>query len=305
MTLDASAAAVLEALGAVGGPPMSSLTPADARAAYAGLALLTGEGPEVAAVEHRSIGGVPAVVITPHSDAPLPVLVWMHGGGWTIGAADETVGTCRILAAKTGCIVVSLDYRLAPEHKAPAAYDDAISAIEWVLQHAAELGGDPARVAVGGESAGVQLSAAAAQHFGNRLSFQLLVFPATDCSREYPSMAENADGYLLTADVMRWFYGHYVDGSGIDRSDPRLSPLLAADAVVAAAAQALVITAGYDPLRDEGEAYAARLQALGVPCTLRRFPGQIHLFFSLGLMVPEAGEAHDLAASMLREAFTR
>lgn len=305
MTLDASAAGVLDALRAVGGPPMSSLTPADARAAYAGLALLTGEGPEVAGVAHRTIGGVPAVVVTPHGDGPLPVLVWMHGGGWTIGAADETVGTCRILAAKAGCIVVSLDYRLAPEHKAPAAYDDALAAIEWVLQHAGELGGDPSRVAVGGESAGGQLSAAAAQHFGDRLAFQLLVFPATDCSREYPSMAENADGYLLTADVMRWFYGHYVEGSGLDRTDPRLSPLLAADEVVAGVAPALVITAGYDPLRDEGEAYAARLQACGVPVVHRPFPGQIHLFFSLGAMVPEAGEAHNLAAGMLREAFAR
>lgn len=305
MTLDASAAGLLDALRAVGGPPLSSLSPADARAAYAGLALLTGEGPEVASVHHREVGGVPAVVVTPHGDGPLPVLVWMHGGGWTIGAADETVGTCRILAAKTGCIVVSLDYRLAPEHKAPAAYDDAVAAIEWVLQHAGELGGDPSRVAVGGESAGGQLSAAVAQHFAGRLCFQLLVFPSTDASHAYPSMEENAEGYLLTAEVMRWFHDQYVEGSGLDIDDPRLSPIKAPDEVVAGVAPALVITAGYDPLRDEGEAYVARLAAVRVPVVHRPFPGQIHLFFSLGAMVPEAAEAHDLAASMLREAFAR
>lgn len=284
---------------------MSSLSPTDARAAYAGLALLTGEGPEAASVVHREVGGVPAVVVTPHGDGAFPVLVWMHGGGWTIGAADETVGTCRILADKAKCIVVSLDYRLAPEHKAPAAYDDAVAGIEWVLQHAEEIGGDPTRVAVGGESAGGQLSAAVSLHFAGRLCFQLLVFPSTDASHAYPSMDENAEGYLLTADVMRWFHGQYVEGSGLDVADLRLSPIKASDDLLAATPPALVITAGYDPLRDEGEAYAARLAAVGVPVVHRSFPGQIHLFFSLGLMVPEAGEAHELAGSMLREAFAR
>ena len=303
MTLDASAVAMLDLLRSLGGRPFPSLSPVAAREVYVGLSLLAGEGDEVASVAHREVGGVPAAVVTPHGTAPFPVLVWMHGGGCVVGAADESLAVCRTLAARAGCIVVSLDYRLAPEHKAPAALDDALAATTWLLDHASELGGDRSRVAIGGESAGGQLSASAAQIIGRRLCHQLLVFPSTDRSIEHPSMAENFEGYLLTTPTIRWFYEHYVGGTGVALSDPRISPLLATDDVLARTPAATVITAGYDPLRDEGDAYAARLAGAGVPVGHHQYPGQIHLFFSLGGVIPEAADAHDVAAAALRVSF--
>jgi acetyl esterase len=303
MPLDPAAKNVLDLLAAAGNPPLHEQTPDAARAAFAGLALLGGEGADVAKVEERVLAGVPSIVVTPHGDGPFPVLVWIHGGGWVIGTAGESLATAKDLAAAAGCVVVSLDYRLAPEHKAPAAMDDCIAATEWVLSNAAEVGGDSNRVAVGGDSAGGNLSALVAQHFGNRLCYQLLVYPATDLTMSHPSHDENAEGYLLTKDSMLWFGAHYLEGSGLEQTDPSVSPLYAADDVIAATAPAFVITAEFDPLRDEGEAYAAKLSSLGVPTVARRFDGQIHAFYSMPLAIPAGAEAIAQSAELLRGAF--
>ncbi|MFZ9628608.1 MAG: alpha/beta hydrolase, partial [Ilumatobacteraceae bacterium] len=226
--LDPAAKNVLDLLAAAGGPALQDQTPAEARTAFAGMAMLSGEGADVASVADRTIAGVPCIVVTPHGTGPFPVLVWIHGGGWVIGSAEESVATCRTLAAGAGCIVVSVGYRLAPEHPAPAAVDDCLAVTGWLLEHASELGGDGSRVAVGGDSAGGNLSALTALEFGPRLRLQLLVYPAVDLTLSHPSITENAEGYLLTKAGMQWFVGHYLSGSGMQATDPRLSPLFAA-----------------------------------------------------------------------------
>ena len=305
MPLDPAAQAVLNLLEEAGGPPLEEQTPEEAREFIKALAALGGEGAVVASVDERDVGGVPALVITPAGDGPFPVLVWIHGGGWVIGSAVDSQATARDLAAGAGCIVVSVDYRLAPEHTAPAALDDCIAATRWVLDHASELGGDPSRVAVGGDSAGGNLSALVALEFGDRLCYQVLVYPATDLSMAgpHPSLDENADGYLLTKAAMRWFVDHYLVDSGITSDDVRVSPLNAPDAALRRTPPAFVLTAEFDPLRDEGEAYADRLRAAGVDVTHRRFDGQIHAFYSMPLAIPASVEALSQTAELLAKAF--
>ena len=305
MPLDPAAQAVLNLLEEAGGPPLEEQTPEEAREFIKALAALGGEGAVVASVDERDVGGVPALVITPTGDGPFPVLVWIHGGGWVIGSAVDSQATARDLAAGAGCIVVSVDYRLAPEHKAPAALDDCIAATRWVLDHASELGGDPSRVAVGGDSAGGNLSALVALELGDRLCYQVLVYPATDLSMAgpHPSLDENADGYLLTKAAMQWFIDHYLVDSGITSDDLRVSPLNAPDAALRRTPPAFVLTAEFDPLRDEGEAYADRLRAAGVDVTHRRFDGQIHAFYSMPLAIPASVEALAQTAELLAKAF--
>ena len=303
MPLDPSAAAVLDALAQAGGPPLEEQTPEEARAMFAAMVPLAGEGADVASVEEIEIGGVPAAVVTPHGDGPFPVLVWIHGGGFVIGRGHECVATCRDLAAGAECVVVSVDYRLAPEHVAPAALDDCLAATRWVLDHAAEIGGDPERVAVGGDSAGGNLSALVALELGDRLRYQVLVYPATDLSMSHPSIDENGEGYLLTKAGMTWFLGNYLNGSSKSADDADISPMRAGNDAIAAVAPAFVITAEFDPLRDEGEAYAERLRAAGVDVTHRRFDGQIHAFYSLPMMIPVANEAIAQTSELLRKAF--
>ncbi|MDO8392040.1 MAG: alpha/beta hydrolase [Actinomycetota bacterium] len=305
MALDESAKNLLDMLKGAGGAPLESVSPAEARERYGMLALLNGEQGAVATVLQREIGGVPAFIATPNGDGPFPVFVWMHGGGWTVGTAAEALATITRIAQHAGCIAISLDYRLAPEHKAPAALDDCVAAVSWLLDNAGELGGNPAKVAVGGESAGGNLAAVLAQHFGPRLCAQVLVCPGTDFTVEHQSRLENATGYLLTKATMDWFAHQYLDGSGVPLDDPRVSPLVAPDAALANAAPALVITTGFDPLRDEGEAYAARLAAAGVHVVQRRFAGQVHLFFSLCGAIPEGTDAEGLVVEVLSEAFGR
>jgi len=275
----------------------------EAREAYANLATLTGEGADVASVGEREIAGVRSVVVTPHGDGPFPVFVWVHGGGWVIGSATESGSSARDLAAGANCVVVSVDYRLAPEHKAPAAVDDTFAVVAWVLDHASEIGGDPARVAIGGDSAGGNLAALAGLEFGDRLCYQVLIYPATDLTLSQPSMEENAEGYLLTKASMVWFTEHYLRDSGIAADDPRVSPLFASDEALRKAAPAFVITGELDPLRDEGEAYAERLRKAGVDVTLRRFDGQIHGFYSMPLAIPAAVEAIAQTCELLQKVF--
>jgi acetyl esterase len=301
MTVDPAVELVLSLVNAPGSPGLEELDPPEARELYANLALLSpNEGAEVASVIEQTVAGVPCQIVTPLGDGPFPVLVWFHGGGWVIGSAALSLGTCRDLAAAVGCIVVDVDYRLAPEHPFPAGPDDCHAVAAWVLEHASELGGDPSRVAVGGDSAGGNLAAAIANELPG-LVFQVLVYPATDLTLSYPSMDENGEGYLLTKAAMTWFRDHYLA-----EGDPKLarsSPLYADEGVLAAAPPAVVITAELDPLRDEGEAYADRLRAAGVAVEATRYDGQIHGFFSMATILPQGQVAVDQASAALRKAF--
>jgi acetyl esterase len=230
--------------------------------------------------------------------------VFFHGGGWVVGDLDTHDSPCRQLAKKAGCVVVSVDYRLAPEHKFPAAVEDGYAATQWVATHAPQVGIDPQRLAVGGDSAGGNLAAVMAQlardKEGPALVLQLLIYPAVDGAMSFPSVQENGQGYLLTQDSINYYYNHYVP-VGIDRRHVLLSPFYAAR--FTGLPPAHVITAEFDPLRDEGEAYAKKLQDAGVPVTCTRYEGMIHAFFSLEGILDQGKKAIDEAATALRVAF--
>jgi acetyl esterase len=249
---------------------------------------------------------MPVRLYTPPGRGPFPVLVYFHGGGWVIGNIAAYDPTCRALTNAAGCVVVSVEYRLAPEHKFPAAPEDCYAALQWVATNAAAINGEPARLAIGGDSAGGNLTAVVAQMARDRggppLVYQVLVYPVTDYNYNTASYRENADGYLLTRDAMGWFWNHYLR-SQADGSNPLASPLRAPN--LRGLPPALVLTAEFDPLRDEGEAYAARLQETGVPVTLKRYDGMIHGFFSLGTVLDQGKQAMADAAAALRGAFAR
>jgi len=302
VTLDESAQAFLTLLAEAGRPPLDELPPVEAREASAAMSVMAGEGAEVASVDERRIAGVPCVVITPSGSGPRPVIVWFHGGGWVLGSAEQSTSVTMDLAAASGCVVVSVDYRLAPEHPAPAAMVDCSAVTAWVLEHGAEEGWDTSRVAVGGDSAGGNLAALVALDQGEALRAQLLVYPATDLTRSAPSHVENGEGYLLTARMMEWFVSHYLRGTGIAAADPTVSPAAASTRRMSHAARAAIITAGFDPLRDEGRAYAESLRAAGVVVDHREWEGQIHAFFGLRAIIPEAVEAIEWLAERAREA---
>jgi acetyl esterase len=225
-----------------------------------------------------------------------PGLVYFHGGGGVVGDLDTHDEPCRVLADRSGCVVVSVDYRLGPEEPFPAAVDDALAAFRWVVADAHVLGIDPDRVAVGGDSMGGNLSAVVSQlardDGGPRPCFQLLVYPATDRTKTTRSGHLFADGFFLTDALTRWFYAHYA--GGVDPTDPRISPLLAQD--VRDVAPALIVTAGFDPLRDEGEFYARRLREAGVDVRYRCYRALIHGFIQMTGVVPAAAVAmHEIA----------
>lgn len=303
MTLDAAAADFLRLLVDAGRPPLEQTTPEEARAGSVAMSAFAGEGAAVASVTEHHLDGVPCRVVIPEGEGPHPVLVWFHGGGWVIGSAETSLAICRDLADAAGCAVVSVDYRLAPETRAPGAVMDCLGVTEWVLEHGREIGLDNTRVAVGGDSAGGNLAAIVAQELGDRLVHQLLVYPATDLTLSQPSIAENGEGYLLTAAGMRWFVDHYLGDTGIDPADPSVSPLFATQRRIGRSPSATVLTAEYDPLRDEGEAYADALTSAGVATVLRRFDGQIHAFFGLRTVIPTAGDAIAWSGERLAAAF--
>ncbi len=308
MGLDPQARAVLEQFKALAGPPLNSLSPPEARLVAQALAGLHGAPQPIAKIDNRSIPGpageLPLRIYTPTGRGPFPVLVFFHGGGWVIGDLETVDGTCRALANAAGCVVVSVDYRLAPEHKFPAAPEDTYAATQWVAANAASINADRARIAVGGDSAGGNLAAVTAQmardRGGPQLVFQLLIYPVTDGACDTASHHDNADGYLLTKDMMQWFWNHYVR-SDADRHNPMASPLRAQS--LHGLPPALVLTAEFDPLRDEGEAYAARLREAGVPVQQTRYDGMIHGFFGMGSVIDQAKTAIAEAASALRVAF--
>lgn len=303
MTLDSSAASFLQMLVEAGRPPLHESLPVDARAGYDATVPFAGEGADVEFVSELTIDGVPCHLIRPKNVAKPPVLVWFHGGGWVIGSSAASLAVCQDLAASAGCAVISVDYRLAPEHPAPAALMDCAAVTKWVLEHGREIGLDHSRVAVGGDSAGGNLAALVALELGEALCHQALVYPVVDLTLSHPSIDENAEGYLLTKAGMQWFVGHYLGGTGISAGDESVSPLAAAPERMRKTASASVLIAGFDPLRDEGAAYASALAKAGVSCELRSFPGQIHAFFTLRELIPEGGDAIEWVAQRLSSAF--
>jgi acetyl esterase len=265
------------------------------------------EGEAVKHVEDRTIPGpageIPIRIYRP-ADGTLPALVYFHGGGWVIGNLDSHDLVCRMLANRSGAVVISVDYRLAPEHKYPAAADDSYAATKWVADNASELDIDPNAIAVGGDSAGGNLAAVvslmAKEKGGPKLAMQMLVYPVTDYSFETASYTDNAEGYFLTRDAMVWFWDHYLNDRS-EGSQPQASPLQATD--LSGLPPAWVITAEYDPLRDEGEAYAEKLREAGVPVTVERYNGMIHGFFSMAWMLEVGERAVNEGSAALRQAF--
>ena len=305
--------ALLDFIEQRGIPPTHTLSPLDARAFYRERrALLQPEPQAVAQVQELLATGphgpIPLRLYRPmpaYATAPgsLPVLVYYHGGGWLMGDLDTHDTLCRELANAAGCAVVAVDYRMAPEHRFPAAVDDALAATRWVHQQAGALGLDAARLAVGGDSAGGNLAAVvalAARDAGNLpIRFQLLIYPATDMRRGAPSHETKGQGYLLTQDTLAYFHDHYIDDVAHDL-DWRASPLLHTD--LRKLPPALVITAGYDPLRDEGLAYSQRLSEAGTRATHLCFERQIHGFITMGRVIDEANDAVALCAAALQRA---
>lgn len=309
MPLDRAIKVFLDAAAANGRPPISQLPVADGRAGYDTYMSLAGTGPEMASVEDRDLDGVPVRIYRPHGVAATdaPVLVWIHGGGWMIGSIDTDDCRVRTMAEKAGVVAISVGYRLAPEHPFPAAFDDCFAVVSAVAAKADELGVDATRLAVGGDSAGGNLSAAVAlwarDSAGPSIAFQLLIYPATDGPDvDYPSRDENANGYFLTKDSMQYFWANYVTEADrvASQTDVRAMPMAAAS--LAGLPPAYVLTAEFDPLRDEGAAYAARLAVDGVPTTYTNYDGCIHGFFGMQALFPVAGAAMEDATSVLRAA---
>jgi acetyl esterase len=309
MPLDPLVQAVLDQLNAQPAPPMSELTPGQAREMFAALMNLAGpKDVPIGKTENISIpgpaGDIPARVysaVAAGSDAQ-PTLVFFHGGGWVIGDLDTHDGLCRLFANESGLKVISVDYRRAPEHAFPAALEDAFAAVKWVEAGAAKLGVDPNRIAVGGDSAGGGLAAsvtqmakaAGAPHIG----FQLLMFPVTHVGGDTSSLHDFAKGYFLETETLDWFYKCYAPNPA-DRSDPRVSPLLAED--VSGLPDGYVMLAGHDPLHDEGLRYAEKLREAGVAVTVADYPDLVHDFIYMQAILPQAYAAVAAAAKAVAD----
>ncbi len=309
MQLDPQMKNLLDQLAAAGGQPFHAGSPQEARAAINALiGVVAGPPPQVAKVEDRMIPGpggqIPVRIYTPAGAAPMGALVYFHGGGWVVGDIASHDVLCRGLANGAGCVTVSVDYRLAPEYKFPAAPEDCYAATQWVADNAGPLGVDPKRIAVGGDSAGGNLAAVVAQmardRSGPKIKFQLLIYPATDWAHETASQREfTEDGYILSRADMVWFYGHYMN-SDSDRTNPYLSPACAKS--LANLPPAYVITCAVDPLRDEGEAYAEALRKAGVAVKSKRYPGVCHGFVMMPGVIDAAKTGIADCCSELRAA---
>ncbi len=307
MPLEPQIKAILDQAASSGAPPLSSLTPSQARAAFRTmLDAFRGTLPAIAKSEDRVIPGpagqIGIRVYTPERTGPFPVAMFFHGGGWVLGDLESHDGVCRALTREAHCVTVSVDYRLAPEHKFPAAAEDCYAATSWVASNGAAIGADSTRLAVGGDSAGGNLAAAiclmARERGGLKIRHQLLIYPALDSSLQTQSQSDFADGYLLTRADMAWFWGHYL-GSERDRSNPYACPSAASD--LSGLPPAMVITGEFDPLRDEGEEYARRLQRAKVPVVCKRYDGVTHGFMSMAFL-DKARKAIAEAAAGLRAA---
>ena len=300
---------VLERMARAGQPPLHTLTPAQARVAYEiGSGVLEVPKAPLPRVKDfhiptRDGDALPARLYAPSLDAGLPLLLYLHGGGFTIGSIATHDTLCRELARLAGCMVVSLDYRLAPQHRFPTASNDAWDALQWLAAHASTLGADPARLAVGGDSAGGTLAAVCAilaRDAQLPLALQLLFYPGCAAHQDTPSHTTFARGLVLEAPAIDWFFGHYVH-SRDEREDWRFAPLLAPD--VDGVAPAWIGLAECDPLVDEGVDYGDKLRAAGVPVDLEIYRGVTHEFIKMGRAIAEARTAHADAARALRQAF--
>ncbi len=307
MPLDPQARALMDAT--EGLPPIETLSVQEVRARFLQAFGRRGEPESVLRVENRSIPGpdteIPLRIYTPRNEPPLPILVFFHGGGGVVGNLETHDAVCRTLAKGAQCMVVSVDYRLAPEHKYPAGLNDCFSATRWVYENALSFDGDPKRIAVGGDSAGGSLAAAVAllarDRGGPELVYQLMFYPMTDYYLPgTPSYEENGSGYFLTTTAVKWFLDHYLPKE-FDRDDPYLFPLRCRD--LSGLPPALVMTAEYDPLRDEGERYAMRLREAGVWVHLQRIDGMMHGFTVLAGRLDKGKHALKDAAAHLRAAF--
>lgn len=313
VALDPGLAAILQLVDAMGLGELATGTPEEGRRGFRAMTCDI-RVPElvipVGDVEDGSlpgpVGPIPYRVYRPAAPAGAsrPTILFIHGGGWVIGDLDTHDNQARRLCRDVDAVVMSIDYRLAPEAPFPAAVEDCWAALNWAGRHIDQLGGDAARFAVAGDSAGGNLSAVMAQlardKGGPTLAAQLLIYPAIVFHTDYPSRTENARGYLLTLADMQWFADHYVGslGDGIDLADPRLSPITAD---LAGLAPAVVVTAEFDPLRDEGEAYARALEDAGTPVTLVRFDGMIHGYFDLGPVSPAVEAAAARTCALLKD----
>jgi acetyl esterase len=310
VTLDPDAAAVFKAFQETGRPPFETISPSEARELYLQGRIVTNpEPPELKSVQPLAIpaphGSIPSRVYTPlklrDANGLAPCLVFFHGGGWTIGDLDSHDVVCRKLADEGQLIVVSVDYRVAPEHKFPAAVEDAATATSWIADNAKQFGIDASRLVVGGDSAGGNLAAVVAiwarDGNGPAIAGQVLIYPATEAARTHPSHSEPETSILLTHSVTRWFYDNYLNSTA-DIHDWRASPSRAK--TLAGLPPAYVLTAGGDPLRDEGDEYARRLKEAGVPVTYRHFAGQFHGFFTMGKLLQQANVAATEIGAWLR-----
>lgn len=307
MPLDPQVRALIDQASAAGLPPYPTLSAEEARRVMVlRMAMTAGEPQAVAAVSNRQIPGPDGPLLlrtfTPAGSGPFPILVYFHGGGFVVGSVETHDHLCRALANASGCIVASVEYRLAPEHKFPAAVDDAFAATRWVTDNAADLLGDARRIAVGGDSAGGNLAAATAlrarDEGGPALRYQLLIYPVTNHNFDTPSYHENGSGYMLSRADMEWYWNHYLAREE-DGLHPYASPLRAED--LHGLPPALVATAEYDPLRDEGEAYANRLREAGVPVAFTRYNGLIHGFLRYHNVLDRIRQALDEMGAALRE----
>ncbi len=307
MPLTPETEAMLKEAAASGMRPYQDLSVEEARAQIRKVFAQRGPGEPVAHVENRTIPGpageIPVRVYRPDGSPPFPTLVYFHGSGFVIADLDTHDPICRSLTNSSGCALVSVDYRLAPEHPYPAAPEDCYAATQWVAEHGSEIGADGSRIAVGGDSAGGNLAAVVAlmarERGGPPIEAQILIYPVTDHNFTTPSYRDNAEGYGLGAGTMRWFWGHYLANEA-DGAEPYASPLRASD--LSGLPPAHVVTAEYDPLRDEGEAYAERLKQAGVRTTSVRYNGVVHGFFGAMNQIPDAREAIATTAAALQKA---
>lgn len=306
MPLDAQMKWVLDQLAAANQPAFHQMTPDEARRQMARRAAPEQQVASVG-IDDRAVpgpgGDVPVRIYTPEGAGPFGALVYYHGGGWVLGNIAMTDLPCRLLVKASGCVVVSVDYRLAPEHKFPAPAEDCYAAVKWLSENSASVNCDPSRIAVGGTSAGGNLAAAAAlmahDRGGPPIAFQLLIYPATRRQLDTNSHRQFASDnyYILSRADMEWFWNHYLANPS-DAANPYACPDRAA--TLKGLPPAFTITAEFDPLRDEGEAYAARLREDGVPSVLKRYNGVTHGFFGMPLQVDQAKHAIEEAAAALR-----
>ncbi len=297
---------ILEAIASMGGPAIETVPVAQGRQMARGLIQLAGEPEAVARIENRTAdgrsGAIPIRIYWPEGSGPFPGMVYIHGGGWVICDLETHDNVCRTIAKRAGAVVVAVDYRLAPEHQFPAALDDCVEVTQWVAANAAALNIDAKRLVVAGDSAGANMAtvvaAKARDGRGPAIALQVLVYPATDMSAtETPSRQEYAEDHFLTRPFMQWCTSLYL-GNGTDKTNPDASPAFIKD--LRGMPPALVITAECDPLRDEGEAYAARLKDAGSPVTLTRYDGMIHPFLNFLGASASAQKAVDQIAAAVR-----